>query len=202
MNKKITVKEKPKEVVKTKTLDEIRDSIKDSAAGYDAWYILRQADKEMKDFKGPKEIATNTNYYKAMTLFEFDKGVLLLNSIPELHGVFALEFSKNLQAEYNCKTPSEKSMAEITSLNFVRILEIQRRISNILSNMKTRYEVQYLAILSKELDRAERHYLTSLQALKMLRSPAFEVNIKTQTAVVGANQIIQANNRQNKPNNS
>lgn len=202
MNKKIVVEEKPKEIAKTKTLDEIRDSIKGSGTGFDAWYILRQADKEMKDFKEPKEIVSNTNYYKAMTLFEFDKGVLLLNAIPELHGVFALEFSKNLQTEFNCSNPSEKSLAETTSLNFVRILEIQRRIKDALEVMKTRYDIQYLAVLSKELDRAERHYLTSLQALKMLRSPAFEVNIKTQTAVVGANQIVQANNRQNKPNDS
>lgn len=202
MTKKIVVEEKPKEIIKAKTRDEIRDSIKGSSTGFDAWYILQQADKEMKDFKEPKEIVSNTNYYKAMTLFEFDKGVLLLNSIPELHGVFALEFSKNLQAEYNCKTPSEKSMAEVVSLNFVRILETQRKIKNALGSIKTRYDVQYLAVLSKELDRAERHYLTSLQAIKMLRSPAFEVNIKTQTAVVGTNQIVQANNRQNNSNDS
>jgi len=71
-----------------------------------------------------------------------------------------------------------------------------------LGSIKTRYDVQYLAVLSKELDRAERHYLASLQALKMLKSPSFEVNIKTNTAVVGQNQIVQANNGQNNPNDS
>jgi len=202
MTKKNTIEEKPKKIIRAKTLEEIRDSIKNSATGFDAWYILEQADREMKGFKEPTEIVSNTNYYKAMTLFEFDKGVLLLNAIPELHRIFALEFSKNLQAEYNCVTPSEKSVAEIVCLNFVRTLEIQRKIKDALERMKTRYDIQYLAVLSKELDRAERHYLTSLQALKMLRSPSFEVNIKTDTAVVGQNQIVQANSRQNKSNDS
>jgi len=189
-------------LAKPKTIEEIKQAISSSATGFDAWYILRQADKEIKDLKEPKEFTLDSNYYKAMTLFEFDKGVLLLNATSKLHGVFALEFSKNLQTEYGCSTPSEKSIAEIVSLNFVRILEIQRRIKDTLGSIKTRYDVQYLAVLSKELDRAERHYLASLQALKMLKSPSFEVDIKTNTAVVGQNQIVQANNGQNNPNDS
>lgn len=189
-------------IVKPKTIEEIKRAISSSATGFDAWYILQKADKEIKDLKEPKEFTLDSNYYKAMTLFEFDKGVLLLNAIPELHRIFALDFSKNLQAEYNCATPSEKSVAEVVSLNFVRILETQRKIKDALGSIKTRYDVQYLAVLSKELDRAERHYLTSLQALKMLRSPSFEVNIKTNTAILGQNQVVQTNNRQNNPNDS
>lgn len=189
-------------ITKTKSIEEIRKSIGESCTGFDSKYILRLADEEIKDLKDKKEFSLDSNYYKAMTLFEFDKGVLLLNAIPNLHRVFALEFSRNLQAEYNCTTPSEKSIAEVTSLNFVRILEIQRKIKDALESMKTRYDIQYLAVLSKELDRAERHYLSSLQTLKMLKMPPLEVNIRTQTAVVGQNQIVQANNRQDNPNDS
>lgn len=184
-------------ITKTKSIGEIRKAISNSCIGFDSDYILKLADEEMGKSKTPKKVESDTNYYKAMTLLEFDKGVLLMNAISELYRVFALEFSKNLQAEYNCKVPSEKSLAEIISLNFVRILETQRRIKNVIDNMTTRYDIQYLAVLSKELDRAERHYLTSLQVLKMLKTPPMEVNIKTQTAVVGQNQIVQANNRQN-----
>lgn len=201
MTKKNVVEEKSKEIVKIKTLDEIRDSIKDSGTGFDSGYILRQADKEIG--KEAKEFTSDTNYYKAMTLMEFDKGVLLLNSVSDLYRVFALEFSKNIQIEYNCKTPSEKSLAHVTSLNYVRILDIQQKINSYLE-MKTINPngIGYLNVMSKELDRAERHYLTSLQALKTIKSPSFEVNIKTNTAVVGQNQIVQSNNRQNKPNDS
>jgi len=195
MTKQTTAKEKQTVIVKTKSLDEIKDSIKNSDTGFDARYILRQANKEIEELKEPKMFTSDTNYYKAMTLFEFDKGVLLLNSIPELHKVFALEFSKNLQNEYKCISPSEKSLAELITLNFVRTLAVQSKIQNLFGNNGlSKLDIQYLAILSKELDRAERHYLTSLQALRMLKMPLLTVNIKTQTAIVGQNQIVQANN--------
>jgi hypothetical protein len=182
-------------LVKVKSVEEIRRSVSKSGTGFDAWYIFQQADKEMKGFKGPKEIDSDTAYYKAVTLCEFDKGILLLNSVPNLYQVFTLDFSKNLQTEYGCATPSEKSLAEIVALNFVRTLEVQRRLKNVISDVGTKEDVRYLAVLSKELDRAQRHYLTSLQALKMLKAPLLAVNIKTQTAVVGQNQIVQTNNQ-------
>jgi len=189
-------KEKLKKIDKAKSLDEIKDFIKGSDTGFDAQYILRKADKEMENLIEPKEFTSDTNYYKAMTLFEFDKGVLLINSIPEHFRVFALDFSKNLQSEFKCTTASEKSLAEVTSLNFVRTLWIQDRIRAYFGIGSITYTgVRYLDVLSRELDRANRHYLNSLQTLKMIRQPMLEVNIKTQTAVVGQNQIVQSNNK-------
>lgn len=186
-------------ITKPKSIEEIKKTLADSSTNLDSSYIYKQADKEMGDFKSPQEIKPNTNYYKAMTLLEFDKGVLMLNTLPELHRVFALEFSKNLQTEYNCKTPSEKSVAEIISLNFVRVLSIQQKINAYL-DMKTISEngIGYLNVMSKELDRAQRHYLVSLHTLKMLKMPPLAVNIRTQTAVVGQNQTVQTNNQNDK----
>jgi len=42
-------------LAKPKTIEEIKQAISSSATGFDAWYILRQADKEIKDLKEPKE---------------------------------------------------------------------------------------------------------------------------------------------------
>lgn len=183
-----------KKLVKTKTSKEIMEDMGKSTTGFDAWYVLQEADKETKNFKGSKEIEADSNYYKAMTLMEFDKGVLLMNSVPKLHRVFALEFSKNIQKEYKCETPSEKSMAETISLNFVRILEAQRKINSYLEmGTINQNGIGYLNVMSKELDRAQRHYLSSLQALRMLKAPPLEVNIKTQNAFMGNNQVLQKN---------
>lgn len=190
-------------IAKPKTVEEIKDIVSELGTGFDARYILGKVEEERKTLEAPKDVTSDSFLYKSMTLFEFDKGILLLNAIPELHRVFALEFCKNLQTEYNCKTPSEKSLAEIVALNFVRVLGVQSKMNSYLSkDSVTDIGVGYLNVISKELDRAERHYLTSLQALKMLKSPSFEVNIKINTAVVGQNQIVQANGRQNKSNNS
>jgi hypothetical protein len=53
--------------------------------------------------------------------------------------------------------------------------------------------VQYLGVLSKDLDRAHNQYLTAVQTLKSYRQPALQVNIKTRTAVIGNNQLVQTN---------
>lgn len=186
-------------IIKTKSVEEIRKSISGSGTGFDAGYILKLAHEEAKGAKGKNEFTPDTNLYKALTLFEFDKGILLASSIPERFRVFAVELSKNLQTEYSCVTVSEKSMAEVIALNYVRVLTIQDRVNSYLGlSSITDMGVRYLAVLSKELDRAERHYLTSIQALKMLKTPPLEVNIKTQTAVVGQNQLVQTNNQNDK----
>jgi len=186
-------------ITKPKTITELRKTFYELGTSSDAAYVLRRANEEVRGLKKMKKFAPDTNYYKAMTIFEFDKGVLLTSSLPERFRVFALEFSRNLQEEYDCKTQSEKSMAEIIALNFARVLSVQDKINSFLGmGSITNMGVRYLAVVSKELDRAERHYLTSLQVLKMLKSPPLEVNIKTQTAVVGQNQVVQANNQNDK----
>ncbi|MFH1792149.1 MAG: hypothetical protein ABH819_00710 [Patescibacteria group bacterium] len=182
-------------IIKTKTIEELKNIILKSGCGFDANYVLSQAENEIGAIKDKKEIGPETFFYKSMTLFEFDKGPLLCTSVPERFSVFALEFSKKLQDEFKCVTASEKSLAEITSLNFIRTLWIQDRIKAYLGvGSITDMGVKYLDVLSRELDRAERHYQTSLQVLKMFKSPDIKVNIKTNTAVVGQNQAVQVKN--------
>lgn len=182
-------------LTKTKTADEVRDIIKKSGLGFEANYVLSKVADEIGSLKEKKEAGPETFLYKSMTLFEFDKGPLLCTSVPERFSVFALEFSKQLQQEYKCDTPSEKSLAEIVSLNFIRTLWIQDRLKAYLEiGSITDIGVKYLDVLSKELDRAERHYQGSLQALRTLRNPSFEVNIKANNAVVGQNQAVQIKN--------
>jgi len=56
---------------------------------------------------------------------------------------------------------------------------------------------KYLKIMSLELDRANRHYLASLQTLRSIKQPPMQLNIKTNTAVVGTNQMVQVNENEN-----
>ena len=50
---------------------------------------------------------------------------------------------------------------------------------------------------SKELDRANRHYLTVLQALRTIKEQPLKITLKANTAIIGQNQIVQANNHEN-----
>lgn len=184
-----------KTLTKIKTIEEIKKDFELLGTNYDARYILEKANEEDNSEKSVDAHSklNDTFYYKAMTLLEFDKGILMLNAIPDLHRVFALELFKDIQKEYDCKTATEKSLAEVLTLNFIRILETQRQITYSESNAKTKYDFQYVEILSKELDRAQRHYLSSLQALRMVKMPQLEVSIRTQNAFVGNNQVLQKN---------
>jgi hypothetical protein len=162
---------------------------------YDPDFILKEVEKELVDNSGKQEMIPASNLYKSMTLFEFEKGILLVSVIPEMYRTFAIDLSRKLQAEFDCQTPSGKATAELAALNFVRTMEIQRKIvSYLVRDTISEISVRYLAVLSKELDRANRHYLTAVQVLKTMNQPPFSVNVKTQTAVIGQNQIVQAKN--------
>lgn len=180
-------------IEKSKTTEEIQKVFESLDTGYNKGYILREANKELEKLKQSEKftILPDSAYYKAMTMLEFNHNVLLTNAVPDLHSSFAIEFFKNLVAEYDCKTPSEKSLAEVVTLNFIRILEVQRKIKDNQKKVQTRYDIQYIAILSKELDRAERHYLTSLEVLRTIHNPILNMSIKTNSAVIGQNQVVQ-----------
>lgn len=178
---------------------DIRELMNQVSIADDPVSILKDAKKEIESSEkgvSSKSASWESTLCKAMSLFEFDKGVLMSSAVPERLRTFSIDFSRNLQKEYKCEAPSEKATAELVAINFVRTLDIQTRINSYLGRGEiTDMGVRYLAVLSKELDKANRHYLNSLQTLKMIKLPALEVNIKTQTAIVGQNQLIQANNK-------
>lgn len=177
----------------SRSIDEIKEFISRAAIGDDPRTILDQAKQQLDNPKSGQDMTEKSSLYKALTLFEFDKGILMAAAIPQRYRAFCIDFSRNLQKEYQCETPSEKATAEVVAINFVRTLEIQCRINwRLEAGEFADIGVKYLAVLSKELDRANRHYLNSLQTLKMIKQPMLEVNIKTQTAVVGHNQIVQS----------
>lgn len=189
------MKKAVKEIAKVKTTEELQKIFESLDTGYNKKYILKEAYKEgfNHEDKGKFTVMPDSNYYKAMTMLEFNHGVLLSNAVTDLHSSFALEFFQSLLKEFDCKTPSEKSLAETVALNFVRVLQNQMQIKHVQKSINTRYDIQHLAVLSKELDRAERHYLTSLQTLRMYKMPQLAVNINTQNAFVGNNQVLQKN---------
>jgi len=133
------------------------------------------------------------NYY---ITFEFEKGMLLAEGFEGKYRPFVIDLNRKIQKEFDCRTVSEKSLAESVAMNFCRTLYLQNKIDCYLQRRSfTDIGVGYLNYLSKDLDRANRHYLTSLQALKSIKQPNLEVNINAQTAVVGQNQVIQTNNQ-------
>jgi len=160
--------------------------------------LLNNALKELKKMsEGMNYQKKKTpNLYRVFSTLEFEKGMLLTSCFPTTHQSFAIDLNRKFQKEFDCKTPMEKSLAELAVINFCRTLYIQKKINDYLERgVVTDIGVGYLNFLSKELDRANRHYLTALQSIKAIKQPNIEVNVKTQTAVFGHNQVVQTNNK-------
>lgn len=178
-----------------------KKSIVNIASGFhnqiDPDKAIDNALKELHNSKGNEfSFENNPNLFKIFSTLEFDKGTFLTLAFPVTYQSFALDFSRNLQLEYVCKTPSEKSLAELIAFNYCRVLHTQSRIQNYLNLGKVSdIGTKYLDFLSRELDRANRHFLTALQTIKTMKQPNIEVNVKTQTTVIGQNQIVQNNNK-------
>src|SRR3989344_6506546 len=195
-----------KEIDNPKTLDEIKKNLDRVHTNYEPANILREAgaklnsskDEDDEDGEYDNEDERPSSFedpvVKAMTLSEFKNGVLLTISVEEQYKTFGIDMLRKLQEEYQCLTISEQAIAELVTISYIRTLAIQRRINNYLAmGTLTDNGVKFLAIMSKELDRAHRHFLTATQTLRMIKQPSFSVNVKTNTAIVGQNQLIQEN---------
>jgi len=170
--------------------EEKKQRIRGNSMIYTEDNVINNAIKDMEN--GDKGESTESNIFREMTVREFETGALLVLSFPDMYRTLALSMSKKLQLEFDCQTTSEKSLAEITSLNYCRMLYIQDRIYRYIDKgTLTDIGIGYLKFASQELDRAERHYLTSLQTLKTMREPSMQVNFRANTAVIGQNQVIQ-----------
>ena len=186
-------------IAKALTQNETKVFLQEFRYDHSPKQIVAKAGKDIRNMVNGSRKSDKRNITQAMTLYEFNNAGLLAPAVSKNYRTFVTRLSLDLQKEFGCVKESEKSIAHITSLNYVRILEIQTKITNYLGKGEvTNIGVGYLNVMSKELDRAERHYLTSLQALRMLKMPPLKVNIISQTAIVGQNQVIQSKNENNK----
>ncbi|KKR80658.1 MAG: hypothetical protein UU73_C0005G0020 [Candidatus Daviesbacteria bacterium GW2011_GWA1_41_61] len=187
-----------KTIVKTKTSEELRDAFSKCKIWNDPDTVLQKVYEESINNKSNKLATIDIdNAFQALTLFEFENGILMTKIISESYKTFGVDMMRQLQKEYLCETTSEKATAELATVNYIRTLEIQSRINRYLAPASiTDMGIRFLAFLSKELDRANRQYLTSIQALKAMKQIPMQLNIKTDTAIIGQNQMVQANSHE------
>ncbi|MBI2410850.1 MAG: hypothetical protein HYV32_03085 [Candidatus Kerfeldbacteria bacterium] len=133
----------------------------------------------------------------ALKLDNLNNHYLATASVDKEYQEFLSIFIKTLILEYNCSTASEKSLAQIIGINYIRVLRYSANLEKC-TNLKYLTEVAtgYYGMISKELDRAERQYMTALMLLKQLKTPELKVSIKANTAFIAQQQQINAD----KPN--
>jgi len=130
---------KTKSVTLRKSLDEIRDELSGCKTADHPSMVLREADKELAGKEGMQSVSSpESNLFKSMTLFEFDNGALLTTTIPNQYKTFGIDLMNKLQKDFDCQISSEKATAELVAVNFIRTLEIQRRITkNLIGRIAT-----------------------------------------------------------------
>jgi hypothetical protein len=129
-----------------------------------------------------------------MRILEVDTHVGLMESFNPTYRGLVHEMSKQIAKEYGVVTCAEKAITEVAVNAFVRVIDNSRRLNNCLEGGEfiTSERTNYLAMLSKQIDRANRQFVSALVTLKQLKTPALEMNIKTKNAFVAQNQQINA----------
>ena len=146
----------------------------------------------------------NEKAMSVMHSLETDTHFALMESFDERFRSGAKEICKQFIRDLDCKTDVEKIMAETAAIGFIRYLDASRRLNNCLStdNYLSTVRTGYMAMLSKERDRAHRQYLSTVATIKQLKAPTIEMNIKANTAFVSQNQQINAPQQGNETNES
>lgn len=154
--------------------------------------IIEKGEKEKPEYKNAVEQLSKV-VAKLGVDFELDTQTALASSVDSNYSTMAVELCRQLIGEFSCETPSEKALSEIIANSFARYLKVSELVSQThfdewLSGPKN----NRASLLSKELDRAGRVFLTALSVLQRKKNPEPELNIKTITAFVSQNQQINA----------
>jgi len=151
--------------------------------------------------KGEKEKAMKMlkeKASKALMAIGMQNHLPLAETIIQKYRPLAIDFTRQLIKEYNCTTVIEKSLAQVISGSYIRILECSEALSHsIATSTISELGTAFYTMQSKELDRAERHYITALTTLQQIKAPKFDINVKAKNAFVSQNHQINNNLKPN-----
>jgi len=132
----------------------------------------------------------------------FENGISIIDVVEERYRGMMIELKNNIIKEYNCKTYSEIALVDLAINAYSRNLTLSRYLINTNAMGHTTALLNnYLSVISKEIDRANRHFITALETLRQFKQPELTVNVRTKNAFIAQNQnLINSQNIQDKPN--
>ncbi len=153
--------------------------------------IINGSEKESEEARNKLKESVNDVMLALSAHTHFD----IVETFNQEYRGLAKELTVQLEKEYDCKTPSEKLLATLSANAYLRVVDNSKRLNNDLGGPGTTInenKTKYYSMLSKQIDRAHRQFITSLTTLKQLKSPRIEMNIKTQNAFIAQNQQINS----------
>jgi hypothetical protein len=131
--------------------------------------------------------------WDAMFAFGTDTHIPLAESVGKTYRAMVMRDVREIEKEYDCKTPTEKMLAETIAGAHARIMQYSRRLNRFASvDSISDLDIPYHALWSKEVDRAHRQMMTAITTLKQIKSPQLNVSINAKTAFVAENQQINS----------
>jgi len=129
----------------------------------------------------------------AMPIVALDTHYALARATIEELRPFAIDFANQLIAEHECKTPTEKALAESAAAAYVRVLQFTQVMTRQVRDEHCSMILNgFYKVASQELDRANRHFISAIATLKEFKSPSLTVQVKATNAFVAQNQQVNA----------
>lgn len=153
---------------------------------------LKKVDRAIEPYRFPK-LLIDTGIERIYDEdIEHAIEIQLHDSVPE--GKTTLYEARLLMDEYDCRTASEKAIAQVAANAFARILE-NSRIMRGYGGLERidQLQINFYAMVGKELDRATRQFDAAISNLMRVKMPAMKVNVTAKTAFVANNQQFNAN---------
>jgi len=203
--REITINDKNKKIGRTYSVEEAKDlAIKLSQIeGIDS-RLKNMAEEGLPKYAKGEKGDNNQSFFKDMFRIEIgleaETHLGLVDSVDFKYKTLIKEFSHEIIKDYSCVNSIEKALAEVIANAYVRIIDNSQRLNNQLNASEiTQISNIYIANLSKQIDRANRQYISAIMTLKQMKSPLVELNIRTNTAFISENQQInvEKNNNEN-----
>lgn len=158
--------------------------------------LIDKAFEWMKDFDEERENPGLDNpAFELYSTHEFENGDILAKGFSYQYRPLVKNLSLEIQGEYTCFGASEKALAHLMAQSFCQALDMQYSCNELYNATRmNEFSLKRQQIFAKEMDKAYRQYLSCLQIMRSLKQPALNVTIKTQTANIANQQVVQGNN--------
>ena len=124
-----------------------------------------------------------------MMTLGFDNDHSLIYTVSEKYRGLVIELRRKMIKDFDCKTHAEKALVDMAVSGYMRVLRSSQAFTRCLDLNEANQNLnQFMANMSKETDRAHRHFLSAYQTLVQLKQPSINVNVKTKNAFVAQAQ--------------
>lgn len=154
-------------------------------------HVIPEAyDKLISGKKKPKSEGEKRELMeRAVYTLGFENDYVMVETMDDKYRGLAVEMRRQLIKDFDCKTYAEKVLVDTIVSGYVRTLRCAQSFNNgTHDDFLSTYKNQHMAIMSKELDRAQRQLMAAYQILINLKRPPLKVQVKAKTAFIAQNQ--------------